>query len=227
MKPSFGRLCVAIDSTDRAEFDRTVEAASEHASMLKLGLGPYAAFGPAVIPEMAARSSVFVDLKLHDIPMQVRSAAAALADAGASLLTVHASGGPHMVAAAVAGADPVPVVAVTILTSLATKEFADIGFAGTAEENVLRLAKLAMEAGAAGVVASPLELRALRSAIGDDPLVVTPGIRAEGDAPGDQRRTATAAEAIAAGADVIVVGRPITSAPDPASAAAAIAAEVA
>ncbi|MDQ3877404.1 MAG: orotidine-5'-phosphate decarboxylase [Actinomycetota bacterium] len=217
---------MALDTTDRAELDRIVASVGDHAGLLKVGMGAYATFGPRLISELASTTSVFVDLKLHDIPMQVATATRALVDQGAALLTVHAAGGPEMIAAAVDAADAVPVVAVTILTSIDDRGLAAIGMNGGAGENVVRLATLAVDAGAAGVVCSPLETARLRSYVGAQALLVTPGIRSATDALDDQARTATARDAVQAGADVIVVGRPITKAEDPAAAATALIAEI-
>jgi orotidine-5'-phosphate decarboxylase len=216
-------LCVALDSTDRDDLSRLVESVAPHAGLVKIGLAAFASFGPQVIGDISRSVPVFVDLKLHDIPMQVGQAAGALARAGAALLTVHAAGGPEMIAAAVAGAADVPVVAVTILTSLGDRDLAAIGLDGSAIDNVTRLGTLAVDAGAAGVVCSPLEIAALRATFGDEPMIVTPGIRGTGEDRTDQARTMDARAAVEAGADIIVVGRPITSAEDPGAAAATIA----
>lgn len=225
--PFSNPLCVALDTTDRAELDRVAASVEGHAGLLKVGLGAFVAFGPQVISDLTPTAPVFVDLKLHDIPMQVSIATRALVEAGAALLTVHAAGGPEMIAAAVDAAGGVPVVAVTILTSIDDRALAAIGMGGTADENVARLSKLAVDAGAAGVVCSPLEVAIVRSHLGPRALLVTPGIRSSTDNHDDQARTATARAAIDSGADVIVVGRPITSANDPGAVAAALAAEVA
>jgi orotidine-5'-phosphate decarboxylase len=170
---------------------------------------------------------VFLDLKLHDIPATVEGAARSAAATGAALLTVHAAGGPEMVRAAVRGAGPgVRVLAVTVLTSLDAAAFEEIGLAGPPEAAVVRLARLAVGAGAGGLVCSPQEVAAVRAAVGPGPLLVVPGVRPAGAALGDQARVATPAQAVGAGADVIVVGRPLRDAPDPVAAARAIAAEL-
>ncbi|HEX9051108.1 MAG TPA: orotidine-5'-phosphate decarboxylase, partial [Anaeromyxobacter sp.] len=153
-----------------------------------------------------------------------RSAAAT----GAALLTVHAAGGPEMVRAAVRGAGPATrVLAVTVLTSLDAAALAAIGLAGPPEAAVVRLARLAIDAGAGGLVCSPQEVGAVRAAVGPGPLLVVPGVRPAGAAKGDQARVATPEDAVRAGADVIVVGRPLRDAPDPVAAARAIAAAIA
>ncbi|MEA2498652.1 MAG: orotidine-5-phosphate decarboxylase [Actinomycetota bacterium] len=225
-------LCVALDSTDRVEIDRIAEATYEHVGVFKVGLMTFIAHGRDLVGELAARRPVFLDLKLHDIPAQVAGAVLGAADTGASFVTVHASGGHDMLRAAAENApDGLAVLAVTILTSLDEGSMRAVGLAGPPESAVLRLAELALGAGADGLVCSPLEVAAVRKRFGSaaegGPVLVVPGIRSAADARGDQRRTLGAAEAVDAGADVIVVGRPIYESPDPAAAAAALAAEVA
>jgi orotidine-5'-phosphate decarboxylase len=223
---SGNRICAALDfpSWEKAEpFARTVAPA---VGMLKVGLELFAAEGPAAVRAAAALGRpVFLDLKLHDIPNTVEGAARTAAASGAALLTVHASGGAEMVRAAVRGAGgKVRVLAVTVLTSLDAEALGAIGLAGPPESAVVRLARLAAGAGAGGLVCSPHEVRAVRAAVGPGPLLVVPGVRPPGAAKGDQARVATPAEAVAAGADVIVLGRPLRDAPDPAKAAREIAA---
>jgi orotidine-5'-phosphate decarboxylase len=222
------RICAALDfpSWDRAEpFARAVAPA---VGMLKVGLELFAAEGPPAVRAAAALGRpVFLDLKLHDIPNTVEGAARSAAASGAALLTVHASGGAEMVAAAVRGAaGKVRVLAVTVLTSLDAGSLRAIGLEGPPEAAVVRLARLAVEAGAGGLVCSPHEVRAVRAAVGPGPLLVVPGVRPAGAAKGDQARVATPAEAVAAGADVLVVGRPLRDAADPAAAARAIGASL-
>jgi orotidine-5'-phosphate decarboxylase len=182
------------------------------------------------VRRIATRAPVFLDLKLHDIPNTVAGAVRALAPLGPAMLTLHAAGGPAMVAAAreaaeaSAGGGVRPaLLAVTVLTSLDAASLAATGVAGGTVQQVLRLARLALEAGADGLVCSPQEVARIRDAFGAAPLLVVPGVRPAGHATGDQARTATPAEAVAAGADWIVVGRPITGAADPIAAARAIA----
>jgi orotidine-5'-phosphate decarboxylase len=222
------RICAALDfpSWERAEpFARSI---APHVGMLKVGLELYVAEGPGVVRAAAALGlPVFLDLKLHDIPNTVEGAARSAAATGALLLTVHASGGPEMVRAAVRGAGgKVRVLAVTVLTSLDGATLQEIGLAGPPESAVVRLARLAVEAGAGGLVCSPHEVAAVRAAVGARPLLVVPGVRPAGAAAGDQSRIATPAEAMRAGADVIVVGRPLRDASDPVAAARDIAAEL-
>jgi orotidine-5'-phosphate decarboxylase len=226
MNTAADRICAALDfpSWERAEpFARAIAPA---VGMLKVGLELFAAEGPAAVAAAAALGRpVFLDLKLHDIPNTVEGAARSAARSGASLLTVHAAGGAEMVRAAVRGAGgAVRVLAVTVLTSLDEAALRAIGLDGPAEAAAVRLARVAVAAGAGGVVCSPHEVRAVRAAVGPGPLLVVPGVRPPGAARGDQARIATPAEAVAAGADVIVLGRPLRDAPDPVRAARDIAA---
>jgi len=199
----------------------------------KIGLELFVRAGPRLVDEVAAAGHpIFLDLKLHDIPNTVRGAVAAAADLGVRLLTVHAVGGEAMLAAAAAsaaataGRERPRILAVTVLTSLDRAALERTGAAaGSVQEQVQRLARLAAEGGADGVVASVAECRALKRARGADFLVVTPGIRLTGDAADDQKRIATPAEASAAGSDFLVVGRSITRAADPAEALARVRAE--
>jgi len=175
---------------------------------------------------------VFLDLKLHDIPNTVAGGVRAVLPLAPRLLTLHAAGGAAMIAAArqaaeAAGTARPLLLAVTVLTSLDAAALASIGITGTSAAQVVRLAKLAVSAGADGIVCSPLEVAAVRAALGPGPKLVVPGIRPAGAAVGDQARVMTPAEAVAAGADWIVVGRPITGAADPGAAASAIAADIA
>jgi len=194
-----------------------------------VGLEIFTAEGPPAVRAAAALGRpVFLDLKLHDIPNTVEGAARSAASSGAALLTVHASGGPEMVRAAVRGAGGgVRILAVTVLTSLDAAALERIGLAGPPESAVVRLAKLAVDAGAGGLVCSPHEVAAVREAVGPGPLLVVPGVRPVGTALGDQARVATPEAAVRSGADVIVLGRPLRDAPDPAAAARAIAASIA
>ncbi|MFY3743203.1 orotidine-5'-phosphate decarboxylase [Anaeromyxobacter sp. Red801] len=225
MKPS-ERICAALDFPTSAAAEPFARAVAPEVGLLKVGLELFAAEGPAAVRAAAALGRpVFLDLKLHDIPNTVEGAARSAAASGAALLTVHAAGGAEMVRAAVRGAGPgVRVLAVTVLTSLDAAALEAIGLAGPPEAAVVRLARLAVDAGAGGIVCSPHEVAAVRAAVGAGPLLVVPGVRPAGAAKGDQARVATPAEAVRAGADVIVVGRPLRDAADPAAAARAIAA---
>ena len=220
------RLCAALDFGSWSAAEPFARAVAPEVGMLKVGLELFLAEGPAVVRAAAALGRpIFLDLKLHDIPNTVEGAARSAARSGATLLTVHASGGAEMIAAAVRGAGPgVRVLAVTVLTSLGGAALDAVGLAGPPEAAVVRLARLAVAAGAGGIVCSPLEVAAVRAAVGHRPLLVIPGVRPAGAAAGDQVRVATPRAAVAAGADVLVVGRPLRDAPDPAAAAREIAA---
>ena len=220
------RICAALDFPTWAAAEPFARAVAPDVGLLKVGLELFAAEGPSAVRSAAALGRpVFLDLKLHDIPNTVEGAARSAAASGASLLTVHASGGAEMVRAAVRGAGPrVRVLGVTVLPSLDEAALASVGLAGPAEAAVVRLARLAVAAGAGGLVCSPHEVAAVRAAVGPGPLLVVPGVRPPGAARGDQARVATPAEAVRAGADVVVVGRPLREGPDPGAAARAIAA---
>jgi orotidine-5'-phosphate decarboxylase len=215
------RLVVALDRSERDEILRLVDALRGSVGMFKLGLQAFIANGPSIVREVVARGEkVFLDLKVHDIPNTASHAVAEVATLGASITTVHAGGGPAMLRAC---AQPeLLVLAVTVLTSLDEHELAAIGFDSSPVATAVRFAQLAKSAGLRGVVASPLEIEAIRIACGDDFTILTPGIRPEGSDRGDQRRTMTPAEAVSGGADYIVVGRPITGAESPRDAARAI-----
>jgi len=220
------RICAAVDFGSWREAEPFARAVAPEVGMLKVGLELFAAEGPAAVRAAAALGRpVFLDLKLHDIPNTVEGAARSAAVGGASLLTVHASGGADMVRAAVRGASGrLRVIAVTVLTSLDDAALEDVGLSGPAAAAVLRLGRLALAAGAAGLVCSPREVAALRADLGPAPLLVVPGVRPEGADRGDQARVATPAEAVRAGADVVVIGRPLREGGDPAAAARRIAA---
>jgi orotidine-5'-phosphate decarboxylase len=223
------RLIVALDVADAAAARTMVDRLAGHVGMFKIGSQIFTAAGPDFVREVIARGEkVFLDLKFHDIPNTVAGAVSAAGQLGVSLVDVHALGGKEMLEAAV-GALPamgIRLLAITILTSHDEKSLGSIGVSGSVADSVRRLAVLAKGAGADGVVASPQEVALVREACGKDFLIVTPGIRAAGAARGDQARTATPAAAVAAGADYIVVGRPILEAHDPAAAADAIVREL-
>jgi orotidine-5'-phosphate decarboxylase len=222
-------LCVALDTGDLGMAEAWARAAAPHAALMKVGLELFAAEGAAAVRRIAAMAPVFLDLKLHDIPNTVAGAVRSLAPLRADWLTIHAAGGAAMVAAAreaaekAAGVHRTRILAVTVLTSIDAATLAETGVAGGTMQQVLRLARLAVAAGADGLVCSPREVAPLRDALGEGPALVVPGVRPAGSAADDQARIATPEEMAAAGADFIVVGRPITRAPDPAAAAAAIA----
>ncbi len=222
------RLCAALDGSQRSWILETARSLSGTCGWLKVGLEAFTAFGPGLVEEVAAAGArVFLDLKLHDIPNTVRGAAANCARAGAAMFNVHASGGSAMMEAAVEGAErgtqpgaaKPKVIAVTVLTSLDASVLESLGIGVPPEDLVVRWALLAREAGLDGVVASAREAGAIRAACGPEFLIVTPGIRPRRAAADDQKRIVTPADAVAAGADILVIGRPITRAPDPAAAA--------
>lgn len=212
------RLVIAVDVSSREEILKLVDELRGTVGIFKIGLQAFIANGPSIVREIVASGErVFLDLKIHDIPNTAKHAVAEAAALGASIATVHTAGGPAMLQAC--AHDALLVLGVTVLTSLDDAELARIGFAGTPMDNAVRLARLAKDSGLRGVVASPLEIEAIRDACGSEFVILTPGIRPAGADVGDQRRTMTPREAIGAGADYIVVGRPVTSAADPRSAA--------
>lgn len=219
------RLVVAVDLFGRDEILRLVDSLRGSVGVFKLGLQAFIANGPGVVRDVVATGEkVFLDLKIHDIPNTAKHAIAEAARLGATMATVHAAGGEAMLRAC--AHHSLLVLGVTVLTSLAESDLLQIGMGGNAVENAVRLAMLARDSGLRGVVASPLEIEAIREACGADFVILTPGIRPAGSDAGDQRRTMTPREAVAAGADYIVVGRPITGAADPRSAALGIVEEM-
>ena len=225
------RLIVALDFSSEAAALAHVDRLEGRCLWFKVGLELYLAAGRSIVDRLTQRGfQVFLDLKLHDIPNTVAGAVRSLSGSGASLLTIHAAGGPSMLRAAqeaaASSSDGPRLLAVTVLTSLDSTELNATGVPGTPAAQVARLARLATDAGISGLVCSPAEIEALRHALGTGPLLVVPAIRPAGSDPGDQRRIATPAVALAAGASMLVVGRPITQAPDPARAVEAILAEM-
>jgi orotidine-5'-phosphate decarboxylase len=221
------RLIAAIDAPGRAEADALVGRLAGIPSWVKLGLELFCAEGPAIVRDYVARHHrVMLDLKLHDIPETVARATARVAGLGAGLLTVHAGGGRAMLEAAVRSAGAMRVLAVTVLTSLDEADLVQIGAPGPVRDLVVKRAELAIAAGCAGVVASPHEIAAVRAIAPAGFLIVTPGVRPADVAAGDQKRVMTPREARTAGADLVVVGRPLRDAGDPAHAARTIVAEL-
>ena len=231
------KIIVALDVSSADAALRVAQILHGHVGMFKVGKEVFTGEGPVVARNLLAEGNqVFLDLKFHDIPNTVRAAAQQAGMLGVSLLTIHASGGRKMIAAAMEGVraaakasgatQPTRVLAVTALTSLSAGDLSEVGFQGSPEEVVMRLARLAQAAGADGVVASPREITVIRQVCGPGFLIVTPGIRPATGASDDQTRTATPESAIRAGADYLVIGRPITGAADPVAAADAIAAEM-
>ncbi|MEC3895582.1 orotidine-5'-phosphate decarboxylase [Nocardiopsis alba] len=221
-------IAVAIDADDIETAATWASAVAPHVSTVKVGLELYLRYGPEVISAVrgANRVGVFLDLKLHDIPATVAGAARSVAGLRPSILTVHASGGTDMVRAAVEAAPDTEIAAVTVLTSMNETDLEQVGLLGPARDAVRRLAALAVGAGARALVCSPQEVGLVRSEVGPDIRLITPGVRPVGADRGDQSRVATPEEAIEAGADLLVIGRPITRAADPGAAAASIAAAV-
>ncbi len=227
------RLIVALDVPGLADAEALLDRLADVVSTYKVGAQLFTAAGPAAVEVIRKRGGrVFLDLKYHDIPAQVAGAVREAVRLGVTMLTVHASGGGEMLraaagAAAEAGRDRPRILAVTVLTSLdraALQRELEVPVA--VEGHVLHLAGLARAAGCDGAVASPREARSLRLVLGPAWLIVTPGIRPAAAEAGDQVRIATPEAARRAGADYVVVGRPITGAPDPAAAASAILAEL-
>jgi orotidine-5'-phosphate decarboxylase len=223
------RLIAALDVADTQQAAALARTLAGQVGLVKLGLEFFVAQGPAGVRAVAdAGLPIFLDLKLHDIPNTVAGAVRRVLPMAPAMLTLHASGGRAMLAAAReaaergSGARPM-LLAVTVLTSLGVGALAETGVAGGPVQQVLRLARLAAEAGMDGLVCSPGEVAAIRAALGDRLALVVPGIRPVGSDPGDQARIATPAEAVAAGADWLVIGRPITQAANAAGAARAIA----
>ena len=224
------KLIVALDFPSGREALAFVDRLDGACRWFKVGLELFLAAGGSIVQTLRARGhSVFLDLKFHDIPNTIAGAVRSVGPLGAELLTVHASGGPAMLEAAAEAAasfaDPPRLLAVTVLTSMDQSQLAAIGNLRTPAEEVLLLARMAFANGIAGFVCGPEEASALRSAL-HGAVLVTPGIRPDGAEIGDQKRIATPAAALAAGANYLVVGRPITQAPDPAKAARAVLAEM-
>ena len=225
------RLIVALDGNPE-EVRLWADALQGIVSWVKVGMTLHYVLGRRIIDDLHARGyKVFLDLKLHDIPHQVEGAAYALGTLGVEMMTVHASGGLDMMAAAVAGANrgaeevgknPPIVLAVTVLTSMTADTLHSLGVADEPQTQVERLTRLAQEAGVGGIVCSPLEAPIARAIMGPEAAIVTPGVRPAGAATDDQSRIATPAQALDVGATHLVIGRPITQAPDPAAAARAI-----
>lgn len=208
-------IVLAVDTQDLDTAARWIEATQECVSVYKLGLEFFLTFGHDGVSRMKdiTDADIFLDLKLHDIPNTVAAAAAAVQSVQPRFLTVHASGGRTMIASAVQALPSTDVTAVTILTSLSEEDLLEIGFVSNALESAVSLAKMSVAAGARAIVCSPLEIMAIRSAVGKDVYIITPGVRSEGiSARDDQKRTMTPQAAISAGASYVVIGRPITQA---------------
>ena len=226
------RLIVALDVPSAASAARLVAQLEGNCQWFKVGLELFVAAGPAVLEPLVRRGhSVFLDLKFHDIPNTVAAAVRSAAALGVRMITVHAAGGPAMLAAAKAAlaglADPPELLAVTVLTSMDAAQMNAVGADLSPAAQAELLARMGLAGGLRGFVCSPHEVASLRGLIGPEGVLVVPGIRPAGADIGDQKRIATPAEALRQGASYLVVGRPITQAPDPAEAAGAILKEMA
>jgi orotidine-5'-phosphate decarboxylase len=221
-------IAVALDAPDLDTAAEWAALVSPHVSTLKIGLELYLRYGPDVVASVrgARGVDVFLDLKLHDIPATVGGAARSVAKLRPDLLTVHAAAGPAAIDAAVQALPNTKIIGVTVLTSLCDADLDQIGLAGPVSDAACRLATLAVQAGARGLVCSPREVAAVRAEVGPDITLITPGIRPVGKDNNDQARVATPQAALRAGADLLVIGRPITSAADPGAAAAALGADL-
>jgi orotidine-5'-phosphate decarboxylase len=221
-------VAVALDAPDVETAARWAHAVAPHVAVVKVGLELFCRYGPSVIETVRRDNDagLFLDLKLHDIPATVAGAARAVAWLQPDYLTVHAAGGPAMVRAAADAAPDARITAVTVLTSLGDDDLAGIGLAGPSLDAVRRLAVLAVGAGARALVCSPREVAAVRAEVGPGIVLITPGVRPAGAEAQDQARVATPEQALADGADLLVIGRPITGTPDPGAAAATIAANL-
>ncbi|HMA47285.1 MAG TPA: orotidine-5'-phosphate decarboxylase [Frankiaceae bacterium] len=221
-------VAVALDTPDVETAARWALAVEPYVAMLKIGLELFCGHGPSVVDSVRGGTPVgiFLDLKLHDIPATVAGAARSVARLRPRYLTVHAAGGAAMVRAAVEAVPDVEIAAVTVLTSLGEGDLEAIGLAGPLLDAARRLAALAVGAGARALVCSPREVAAVRAEVGPDVTLITPGVRPAGADPQDQARVATPRQALADGADLLVVGRPVTGSRDPGAAAAALAASL-
>ncbi|MGH8867141.1 MAG: orotidine-5'-phosphate decarboxylase [Actinomycetes bacterium] len=218
-------VAVALDAPDLETAASWAEAVTPYVTTVKIGLELYCRYGPDVVATVRGGSGMdlFLDLKLHDIPATVAGAARALGRLRPTYLTVHATGGAAMIRAAAEAAPGTSIAAVTVLTSLRADDLDAVGLSGQPLDAVRRLAALSVGAGARALVCSPQEVAAVRAEVGPDITLITPGVRPAGSDSQDQARVATPGQSLAAGADLLVIGRPITGAPDPGAAAASIA----
>ena len=223
------KIIVALDVPNLAAAVSLVEDLGETITWVKIGLQLFTAEGPPVVQAMRTRGlKVFLDLKFHDIPHTALEAVRSAIALGAGMATIHLSGGSHMVRSAVEASQnsPLLVLGVTVLTSMDDDQLNEIGVGRTTEEQVLELVALGRRCGLRGVVCSPLEVAALRSKFGNSLTIVTPGVRPSDASIDDQRRVMTPADALGAGADYLVIGRPITAAASPRAAAVRLADEI-
>lgn len=221
-------IAVALDAPDLSTMQTWAQQASPHVQVLKVGLEVFLRDGHSSVNSVREVSDcdIFLDLKLHDIPATVAGAAKSVATLAPKYLTVHASGGAEMISAAADALPSTLITAVTILTSLDQQQLTKMGWAGNAQEIVVNLAKQAVDAGARAIVCSPQEVAAVRNAVASNIVLITPGVRPAGSDAGDQKRIATPEQALADGANILVIGRPITAAGNIGEAAAAIAATI-
>lgn len=222
-------IAVALDAPDLAVLRSWARATGPYVSTLKVGLEVFCRDGHAAVTsarDAGPDTDIFLDLKLHDIPATVAGAARAVSALEPAYLTVHAAGGAAMIEAAAKALPQTKITAVTILTSLDAQELLDLGFNGTPAELVVRLARRAVDSGARAIVCSPLEVAMVRANVPAEITLITPGVRPAGASSNDQARVATPEQALADGADLLVIGRPITGAPDPGAAAKSIAASI-
>jgi len=228
MTKAADKIIVALDVPTKKEALKLVEKLRDQISFFKIGLQLYTEEGPGIVRTVSATGSkVWLDLKLHDIPNTVAKAVESASRLGVQMLTIHLSGGSEMVRAATAARiNDMLLLGVTVLTSATEETLREIGIQGKIDDQVLRLAKLGVEAGIDGVVASPHEIKSLRREFGNKIRIVVPGIRPNWSEPGDQRRTMTPCEALEAGADYLVIGRPIVAHPNPNEAVAKVLGEL-
>jgi orotidine-5'-phosphate decarboxylase len=221
-------IAVALDAPDLATAKLWAQAVAPHVVVVKVGLEVFLRDGHDAVhvAREASGCDIFLDLKLHDIPATVSGAARSVVGLAPKYLTVHASGGPDMIRAAVEALPNTYVTAVTILTSLTQEQLTAMGWNGSAQDIVKRLAAQSVAAGARAIVCSPQEVAAVRAEVGPEPVLITPGVRPAGSDAADQKRIATPEQALADGANLLVIGRPITGATDTAHAAATIAASI-
>lgn len=208
-------IILALDADEISKAADWINATKDSIDIYKVGLEFFLKFGASGIAELRKNGDfeIFLDLKLHDIPNTVANSVKSISQLKPKFLTVHASGGREMVTAAALADPSIAITAVTILTSLSDEELGELGFASNAEQSAVALAKIAVTAGAKAIVCSPFEAGAIRSAVGDGVTLITPGVRPVGSAAGDQKRFMTPAQAIEAGANYLVIGRPITGQP--------------
>ena len=208
-------IILALDADEISKAADWINATKDSIDIYKVGLEFFLKFGASGIAELRKNGDfeIFLDLKLHDIPNTVANSVKSISQVKPKFLTVHASGGREMVSAAALADPSIAITAVTILTSLSDEELGELGFASNAEQSAVALAKIAVTSGARAIVCSPFEAGAIRSAVGDGVTLITPGVRPVGSAAGDQKRFMTPAQAIEAGANYLVIGRPITGQP--------------